>query len=197
MHLFNPQHVKLLNSCYPPSSVLLTAGPDYSPNSHELSRLTYYACVHCLSLVGWIKYISTTDRIIQASWPKLGVTWRNVLRPSATKQKQVMFAPEREFNYLKYASMALNEVSFSSLLISLAIFRALATECRRDIALLSPSLIASVDCTLVSVPSDLEVTARAASVVCCPLICFFVLFIISPCPVHSLDHLYKRSPYRY
>jgi protein EFR3 len=33
----------------------------------------------------------------------------------------------------------------SSLLISLAIFRALATECRRDIALLSPSLVAAVD----------------------------------------------------
>ena len=56
--------------------------------------------------------------------------------------------------------------SCRSLLISLAIFRALATECRRDIALLSPSLIASVDATLSAVPSDLEVVARAASVVC-------------------------------
>jgi len=45
MYLFQAHHVKLLNSCYPPSSVLLTAGPDYSPNSHELSRLTYYAYV--------------------------------------------------------------------------------------------------------------------------------------------------------
>lgn len=52
-----------------------------------------------------------------------------------------------------------------SLLISLSILRALATECRRDIALLSPSLISSVECTLGSVPSDLEVVARAASVV--------------------------------
>lgn len=54
----------------------------------------------------------------------------------------------------------------SSLLISLAIFRSLVTECRRDIALLSPSLIASVEATLASIPSDIEVLARAASVVC-------------------------------
>ena len=34
---------QLISACYPPSSALLTAGPDYSPNSQELSRLTYYA----------------------------------------------------------------------------------------------------------------------------------------------------------
>jgi protein EFR3 len=56
--------------------------------------------------------------------------------------------------------------SHRSLLISLAIFRSLATECRRDIALLSPSLIASVDATLSAVPTDLEIVTRAASVVC-------------------------------
>ncbi len=136
-------------------------------------------CVRSLPLTSRLnKYISTTDPIIQASWPKLGVTWRNVLRPSATKQNQVTFVPEREFHDSKYASMTLNEVSLSSLLISLAIFRALAMECRRDINLLSLSLIASVDCTLASVPSDLEITARAASVVCCPLVHHFVLFLI-------------------
>ena len=53
-----------------------------------------------------------------------------------------------------------------SLLISLSIFRSLATECRRDIALLSPSLVGSVNATLAAVPSDLEVLARVASVVC-------------------------------
>ena len=53
-----------------------------------------------------------------------------------------------------------------SLLISLSIFRSLATECRRDIALLSPSLVGSVNATLTAVPSDLEVLARVASVVC-------------------------------
>jgi len=43
MHLFTPNHVQLLNSCYPPTSSLLTAGPDYRPNPQELGRLTYYA----------------------------------------------------------------------------------------------------------------------------------------------------------
>lgn len=52
-----------------------------------------------------------------------------------------------------------------SLLISLSIFRALVTECRRDVSLLSPSLLASVDVTLTALSSDLEVAARTASVV--------------------------------
>lgn len=44
MHLlFTPNHVHLITACYPPSSALLTAGPQYAPNSQELSRLTYYA----------------------------------------------------------------------------------------------------------------------------------------------------------
>ncbi|KAG5221564.1 plasma membrane localization protein [Salix suchowensis] len=52
-----------------------------------------------------------------------------------------------------------------SLLISLSIFRSLAIECRRDIHLISPSLISSINTTLGALPNDLEVTARAASVV--------------------------------
>ncbi|CAL1700936.1 unnamed protein product [Somion occarium] len=52
----------------------------------------------------------------------------------------------------------------ASLLISLAIFKALAMECRRDISLLSSSLLASVNATLSALRSDLEVAARAASV---------------------------------
>jgi protein EFR3 len=49
--------------------------------------------------------------------------------------------------------------------MSLSIFRALATECRRDVSLLTPSLLASVNVTLTALSSDLEVTARTASVV--------------------------------
>ncbi|KDR83599.1 hypothetical protein GALMADRAFT_219420 [Galerina marginata CBS 339.88] len=128
MHLFTPNHVKLLNSCYPPTSALLTAGPDYSPNSHELSRLTYYASNHPEKLA------------------KIGSELEKRLKLECRKAKSG------------------NIRSRASLLISLSIFRSLATECRRDIALLSPSLIGSVDFTLVSVPSDLEVVARAASV---------------------------------
>ena len=46
MHIFKPNHVFLIGACYPPSSALLAAGPDYRPNSQELSRLTYYAANH-------------------------------------------------------------------------------------------------------------------------------------------------------
>ena len=49
--------------------------------------------------------------------------------------------------------------------MTLSIFRTLATECRRDIALLSPSLMSSVKETLDAVPTDLEVVVRAASLV--------------------------------
>ncbi|KAJ7582262.1 hypothetical protein C8J56DRAFT_1056416 [Mycena floridula] len=52
-----------------------------------------------------------------------------------------------------------------SLLISLAIFRFLATECRHNIALLSLSLMASLEATLSAFPSDMEAAARAATVV--------------------------------
>lgn len=53
----------------------------------------------------------------------------------------------------------------SSLLITLAIIKALAAECRRDMALLSPSLLASVNATLAALSADLEIAARAATVV--------------------------------
>ncbi|PPQ83283.1 hypothetical protein CVT25_004022 [Psilocybe cyanescens] len=128
MNLFTPNHVKLLNSCYPPTSSLLTAGPDYSPNSHELSRLTYYASNHPGKLA---KIAGELEKRLKAECKK-------------TKSGNIR--------------------SRASLLISLSIFRSLATECRRDIALLSPPLIGSVDYTLSSILSDLEVTARAASV---------------------------------
>ncbi|KAG2152388.1 hypothetical protein BD769DRAFT_1623975 [Suillus cothurnatus] len=52
----------------------------------------------------------------------------------------------------------------ASLLITLSVLRALAVECRRDISLLSPALVACLKVTLDSLPSDLEVVARAASV---------------------------------
>ncbi|KJA30169.1 hypothetical protein HYPSUDRAFT_32272 [Hypholoma sublateritium FD-334 SS-4] len=127
MQLFSPNHVKLLNSCYPPTA-LLTAGPDYSPNSHELSRLTYYASNHPGKLA------------------KIGSELDKRLKGECRKAKSG------------------NIRSRAALLISLSILRSLATECRRDIALLSPALISSVECTLCSTPKDLEVVARAASV---------------------------------
>ncbi|KAF9476499.1 hypothetical protein BDN70DRAFT_882331 [Pholiota conissans] len=128
MQLFSPNHVKLLNSCYPPTSALLTAGPNYFPNSHELSRLTYYASNHPGKLT---KIGSELDKRLKGECRK---------------------------------SRSGNIRSRASLLISLSILRSLATECRRDIALLSPALISSVECALNLVPTDLEVVARGASV---------------------------------
>jgi len=83
----------------------------------------------------------------------------------------------------------------SALLMTLSIFRTLATECRRDIALLSPSLMSSVKETLDAVPTDLEVIVRAASLVRVPTtvsLPMFTLFFL----VHCLDHLYRWPPHR-
>lgn len=81
----------------------------------------------------------------------------------------------------------------SSLLITLAIFRSLATECRRDIALISPSLVASVGATVAAVPGDLEVVARAASVVrvYSKLISPYLFVLV----VYGLDDIHGRPPY--
>ncbi|PPQ99057.1 hypothetical protein CVT24_003617 [Panaeolus cyanescens] len=128
MNLFAAIHVKLLSSCYPPNSTLLTAGPDYSPNSHELSRLTYYASNHPGKLA------------------KIGSELEKRLKLECRKAKDG------------------NARSRASLLISLAILRSLATECRRDIVLLSPYLVSSVDFVLSSLSSDLEIVVRAASI---------------------------------
>ncbi|KAF8138461.1 hypothetical protein EV363DRAFT_1520744 [Boletus edulis] len=61
-------------------------------------------------------------------------------------------------------TLAGNTRARASLLITLAIIRALAIECRRDISLLSPSLLVCLKITLELVSSDLEISARAASV---------------------------------
>ncbi|KAF9268121.1 hypothetical protein L218DRAFT_954503 [Marasmius fiardii PR-910] len=126
--LFTPNHIQLLNSCYPPTSSLLTSGPEYSPNSQELSRLTYYASNH-------------PDKIA-----KLGTELEKRLRTECRKAQSG------------------NLRARASLLITLAIFRSLAIECRRDLNLISASLVASIEATLSSISGDLEVSARAASV---------------------------------
>jgi hypothetical protein len=57
------------------------------------------------------------------------------------------------------------DIDFSLLLITLSIFRSLSLECRRDLSLLTLSLLTSLDLSLQSLYSDLEVCARVASVV--------------------------------
>lgn len=93
------------------------------------------------------------------------MNWRNDSGQSVERLRQGISATGREdFYILRQAVPLIYERR--SLLISLAIFQSLATECRRDIALLSPSLMASIDVTLSALPTDLEIVARAASVVC-------------------------------
>ncbi|KAF9226605.1 hypothetical protein BS17DRAFT_800622 [Gyrodon lividus] len=128
MHFFTPNHVLLIGACYPPSSALPSAGPDYRPNAQELSRLTYYA----------------TNR--PGKIHKVGAELEKHAKTECTK------------------ALAGNPRARASLLITLAILRALAIECRRDISLLSPSLVSCLKITLDVVASDLEICARAASV---------------------------------
>ncbi|EKM59162.1 uncharacterized protein PHACADRAFT_181156 [Phanerochaete carnosa HHB-10118-sp] len=129
MHLpFTPNHVQLISACYPPNAALLTAGPDYRPNSQELSRMTYYAS----NRPGKIN--------------KLASELEKRVRLDSRKAK------------------AGNIRARSSLLITLATIKALATECRRDLPLLTASLLASVNLALTTLSNDLEVAARAGSV---------------------------------
>lgn len=118
----------LIGACYPPSSALLAAGPDYRPNSQELSRLTYYAANH------------------PGKIHKVGSELEKRVKADCTK------------------AVAGNSRARASLLITLAILRTLAVECRHDISLLSPSLVSCLRITLDSVSSDLDVCTRAASV---------------------------------
>ncbi|KDQ20494.1 hypothetical protein BOTBODRAFT_309207 [Botryobasidium botryosum FD-172 SS1] len=50
------------------------------------------------------------------------------------------------------------------LLVTLEILKAMTAECRRDLNLFSRAVIAAVEASIFSLPTDLEVTARAASV---------------------------------
>ncbi|EIW82325.1 hypothetical protein CONPUDRAFT_164944 [Coniophora puteana RWD-64-598 SS2] len=128
MHIFTPNHVHLIAACSPPSSALLSAGPEYRPNAQELSKLTYYAA----NRPGKIN--------------KLGSELEKRIKSDSHK------------------AQAGNARARASLLINLAILRDLAVECRREISLLSPSLVASIKNALDALLTDLEVSARAASV---------------------------------
>ena len=96
---------------------------------------------------------------------KIGSELEKRLKMECRKAKAGNIRSRAYVNHSYMGFILLNPFS-RSLLISLSIFRSLATECRRDIALLSPSLVGSVNVTLTAVPSDLEVLARVASVVC-------------------------------
>ncbi|EJD01400.1 uncharacterized protein FOMMEDRAFT_30102 [Fomitiporia mediterranea MF3/22] len=123
-----PHHVQLIAACYPPSAALVTAGPEFKPNSQELSRLTYYAS-------------NRPGKIT-----KLGSELE-----------------KRALTDVRKASAG-NMKARASLLITLNIFKALVQECRRDLSMLSTSLISALDMTLSQLSSDLEVASKVASV---------------------------------
>ncbi|KAG8845696.1 plasma membrane localization protein [Tulasnella sp. 330] len=121
-----PNHIRLINACYPAAP--LAAGPQYQPNSQELSRLTYYA----------------------SNRPsKLNKVSQELEKRSKTQARRAQGGGN-----LKYRAQ---------LLITLEVYRALTTECRRDLALFSGGVLASIEIALVCLPKDLEVVARAAS----------------------------------
>ena len=143
MHLpFTPNHILLIDACYPPPAALTT-----SPNSQELSRLTYYAANKSGKLT------------------KLGAEMEKRIK-AESRRAQANNARSRAYVLIStclpwHASLTYD----SSLLVSLQILRALATECRRDLSLLTPSLLSSVDATLQALPADLEICAKAATLV--------------------------------
>lgn len=136
---FTPNHVRLVQACYPPPSALLAAGPIHGPNSQELSRLTYYASNRPGKLT------------------KLGQELEKRCKLEANRARSG------------------NAKARASLLISLMIFKALVTECKSDLSLLTPALISTVVAAMTCFPFDLEVTAKAASVVSACRFCLFFL----------------------
>ncbi|KAF8529059.1 hypothetical protein BU17DRAFT_37309 [Hysterangium stoloniferum] len=124
---FTPNHVRLIQACYPASSALLTAAPGYNPNSQELSRLTYYGSNHPGKLAKVGHELERRGRL-EANRARLG-----------------------------------SAKSRSSLLITLAIFKALVAGCRSDISLITSAVISTLVSALSSFPVDLEVAAKCAS----------------------------------
>ncbi|GJJ07493.1 hypothetical protein Clacol_001695 [Clathrus columnatus] len=124
---FTAYHVKLLQACYPPSSVLLSTGSECSPNSQELSRLTYFGTNNPAKLT------------------KLGSELERRCRLEANRARTG------------------NVKARTSLLLSLNIFKTLATECRNDIVLLTSNLISVVAVVVSSFPHDLEIIAKVAT----------------------------------
>lgn len=160
LRMLAPHHVQLVAACYPPSAALLTAGPEYKPNSQELSRLTYYAS----NRPGKITKLSNEIQ------KRIVADVRRARSGNARGRAFVLHC----FGRIAYFLLIINS---RSLLISLNIFKALLAECRRDISLLSAALMSALDITLASLSTDLEVAAKTATVVR-PATVFFRLLMI-------------------
>ena|ERR1700761_4296056 len=129
MRLFTPNHVALIEACYPASSTLSSGGPDVGPKGQETSRLVYYASNQAGKL------------------QKLG---------TELERRAIIEANRASNGNARYRA---------SLLITLALFKALATECRQELSLLTPYLMRTLSLAFSRLRNDLEVIAKAASVV--------------------------------
>jgi hypothetical protein len=144
MHLpFTPNHVQLISECYPSQPSI----PTPVPNPQELSRLLYYAS----NKPGKVsKLAAELDRRVKLETRK---------------------AQAGNIRARAYVPLPLNRsASFiwcfiRTLCITLSIYKSLVNECRRDISQLSAALISSVNTALNALASDLELAAKAASVV--------------------------------
>lgn len=146
MHLpFTPNHVQLISECYPPQPTVQNP----VPNSQELSRLLYYAS----NKPGKVsKLAAELDR--RAKLEARKAQTGNVRARAYVPSPLIRYAGPFTIHRIR------------TLLITLSIYKSLVNECRRDISQLSAALISSVNTALNSLPSDLEVAAKAASVVC-------------------------------
>jgi hypothetical protein len=144
---FTPNHVLLVSACYPNNAALLATNAEFKPNSQELSRLTYYAA----NRPGKIN--------------KLGQELEK--RTTAEAKKAKAGNVRMRASVLSSTMPAAYSCQFSrTLLVTLSIFKAVVSECKRDLSLLASHPLAAVDTTLGLLSADLEVAARAASLVC-------------------------------
>jgi hypothetical protein len=138
-----PNHVQLISACYPPQPS--TTNP--VPNAQELSRLLYYAS----NKPGKVsKLAAELDKRVKLEARKAQV--------GNVRARAYVPSP---LTYLR----SFMRGSIRSLLITLSIYKSLVNECRRDISQLSAALISSVNIALNALSSDLELAAKAASVV--------------------------------
>lgn len=144
MHLpFTPNHVQLISDCYPPQPSVTNP----VPNPQELSRLLYYAS----NKPGKVsKLAAELDRRVKFEARKA---------QAGNVRARAYVLP------LMLCAGSLTLFCTRTLLITLSIYKSLVNECRRDISQLSAALISSVNTALNSLPSDLELAAKAASVV--------------------------------
>ena len=141
---------KLLDDCYPPPKQLLAAEPDYRPLSSDLGKLTY----RCNNSPSKLRGIGEEleKRVTKEAVKSTGGYSKSRAYVSSSSSDSYGTAERRA----------------RSLLISLAVLRALISECRRDLPLFSRSIIRIVNTALdVKVYQkgdlDLEVVGRAAS----------------------------------